>query len=115
MTISTGPVRPLILVFAALIGLAAAAGRAPAASTFDGQWSVLIITEAGTCDRAYRYPVQGRRTACSAMRAKLASRFPGAWMASGKINATVQRGEQSANGSGQLSSSSGSGKWTGKS
>ena len=31
---------------------------APAAANFDGQWSVVIITEAGNCDRAYRYPVK---------------------------------------------------------
>ena len=26
--------------------------------SFDGGWSVLIVTEKGTCDRAYRYPVK---------------------------------------------------------
>src|SRR5438309_9445514 len=26
--------------------------------SFDGSWSVLIVTEKGTCDRAYRYPVR---------------------------------------------------------
>ena len=26
--------------------------------SFDGAWSVLIMTEKGTCDRAYRYPVK---------------------------------------------------------
>src|SRR5688572_24395992 len=25
---------------------------------FDGSWSVLIVTEQGKCDRAYRYPVK---------------------------------------------------------
>ena len=36
------------------------AGSAPIASPkgFDGGWSVLIVTEKGTCDRAYRYPVK---------------------------------------------------------
>src|SRR3954467_14369750 len=26
--------------------------------SFDGSWSVLIVTEKGKCDRAYRYPVK---------------------------------------------------------
>src|SRR5256714_15257997 len=25
---------------------------------FDGAWSVLIVTESGKCDRAYRYPIR---------------------------------------------------------
>ena len=58
MTLLTGPVRPLMFVLAALAGLALTAGQTPAASNFDGEWSVLIITEAGSCDRAYRYPVR---------------------------------------------------------
>lgn len=29
-----------------------------ASSAFDGDWSVLILTERGACDRAYRYGVQ---------------------------------------------------------
>ena len=51
MTLLTGPVRPLMFVLAALAGLALTTGQTPAASNFDGEWSVLIITEAGSCDR----------------------------------------------------------------
>ena len=36
----------------------AASRRPPVPDRFDGTWSVEIITEAGTCDRAYRYPVR---------------------------------------------------------
>ena len=28
------------------------------AAAYDGNWSVVIITEKGTCDRSYRYPVR---------------------------------------------------------
>src|SRR5882724_13349430 len=35
-----------------------AAAPAYAKSSYDGQWSVLIVTQKGTCDRAYRYPVK---------------------------------------------------------
>ena len=36
------------------------ASTAPTAGkpNFDGAWSVLIVTEKGTCDRAYRYPIK---------------------------------------------------------
>ena len=33
---------------------------ASAQRAYDGQWSVLIVTENGTCDRAYRYGVSIR-------------------------------------------------------
>ena len=34
------------------------AGPATSAPSFDGVWSVVIVTEKGTCDRAYRYPIR---------------------------------------------------------
>ncbi len=114
MSVRAGPLRPLIPVFAVLAGLAGAAGQAPAASNFDGEWSVVIITEAGTCDRAYRYPVKvvnGQVKYSGEAAVTLTGRVD----ASGRLNATVQRGDQSANGSGRLSSSSGAGTWKGKS
>jgi hypothetical protein len=114
MIIPIGPVRPLVLVFAALIGLEATSGQTPAASNFDGAWSVLIITEDGTCDRAYRYPVRVLNGVLK-YEGEAGVAISGRVDASGKINATVQRGEQSANGSGRLSSSSGTGTWKGKS
>ena len=55
--------RTTAAAFAALAVLATSvvpAFAAPIASakSFDGGWSVLIVTEKGTCDRAYRYPVK---------------------------------------------------------
>jgi len=111
---ATGPFRASILLFAILIGLAAAHGHVRAASNFDGQWSVLIITEDGTCDRAYRYAV---KVVNGVLRydGEAAVSLSGRVDPSGKLNATVQRGDQRANGSGRLSSSSGTGTWKGKS
>ena len=114
MTLLTGRIRPFMLALAALIGLAATASQTPAASNFDGQWSVIIITEAGTCDRAYRYPVKvtnGELTYEGEASVAISGRVD----PSGKLNATIRRGEQSASGSGRLSPSSGNGTWTGKS
>ena len=114
MTIFTGPARAPMLVFAVLIALAATARQTPAASTFDGQWSVIIITEAGTCDRAYRYPVKVTNGELK-YEGEAAVAITGHVDASGKINATIRRGEQNASGSGRLSSASGAGPWTGTS
>ena len=48
------------LAAAAILAASAvpASAAAVAKSSFDGQWSVLIVTQKGTCDRAYRYPVK---------------------------------------------------------
>ena len=45
----------LAVSVAALSGFASPATSAPG---YDGLWSVVIVTEQGTCDRAYRYPVR---------------------------------------------------------
>ncbi|MGU3666806.1 hypothetical protein ACLBX9_21680 [Methylobacterium sp. A49B] len=47
-----------ILFLAAAAPAAAAPHRVAGPDRFDGTWSVEIITESGTCDRAYRYPVK---------------------------------------------------------
>ncbi len=114
MSIFTGLARAFVLVFAVLTGPAVAASRTPAASNFDGEWSVVIITEAGTCDRAYRYPVRVVNGTLK-YEGEASIEISGRVDPSGKLNATIQRGEQSANGSGRLSPSSGAGTWTGKS
>src|SRR4051794_24863217 len=114
MTVSTRYARPLVLALVLAGGLTVAARQTPAASNFDGAWSVLIITEDGTCDRAYRYPVRVQNGVLR-YEGEAGVAISGRVDASGKINATVQRGEQSANGSGRLSSSSGTGTWKGKS
>src|ERR1043165_8332489 len=48
------------LAAAAILSPTAVPASAPAfaKSNYDGQWSVLIVTQKGTCDRAYRYPVK---------------------------------------------------------
>jgi hypothetical protein len=114
MSVFKGRLRPFVLVLAALAGLAFTAGRTPAASTFDGEWSVVIITEAGTCDRAYRYPVRVTNGQV-AYHGEANVTLTGHVDPNGKLNATVRRGDQSASGSGRLSSSTGAGTWTGKS
>src|SRR5215831_1663248 len=45
--------------FAAVLGFGLMAAAAPVSATgnFDGKWSVVVVTEKGDCDRAYRYPI----------------------------------------------------------
>ena len=59
--IERGPFLLATALAAAMWAEPAAAVRssAPAArSSFDGAWSVVIITDSGTCDRQYRYGLQ---------------------------------------------------------
>src|SRR2546423_13318894 len=56
-------IRPLSALTAlAMLAISAVpASPAPisaAKPNFDGAWSVLIVTESGKCDRAYRYPIK---------------------------------------------------------
>lgn len=90
-------------------------GSTPAlATSFDGDWSVVIITEAGDCDRAYRYPI---RVVNGAIKygGEAGISISGRVGPDGKLNASVQRGEQRADGTGHLSQTGGAGKWSGKS
>ena len=83
-----------------------AAGKA----TFDGNWSVLIVTERGTCDRAYRYPVRISRGAVG-YAGTASFNVTGQVGANGAVTVTVSRGSQSASGSGRLSLTDGTGHW----
>jgi hypothetical protein len=100
----------------ALIATAFAVGAltAPAAAkaNFDGQWSVVIVTDKGTCDRAYRYPVR-------ISNGEVVNDGPSLVSVSGKVggNGTVKvlvsAGDKSATGVGKLSAKMGGGSWSG--
>ncbi len=95
--------------FAALTLLAMAA-PSRAAMSFDGAWSVLVVTEKGDCDRGYRYPVKiSNGTVGYAGEASFT--VSGHVTDNGAINVKVSRGDKSAQGAGQLAGNSGSGAW----
>jgi hypothetical protein len=101
-------------VGASLFGLSLS--TAPAAlshGAFDGSWSVLIVTDAGTCDRAYRYAlhIDNGRIYYDDPSFDISGRVD----TRGRVNVSVSAGGQSATGSGQLSGDSGSGHWRGNS
>jgi len=98
---------------AILTASVAPAFTAPIASakSFDGGWSVLIVTEKGTCDRAYRYPVKIENG--SVGYAGTASfNVTGKVGANGAVTVTVSRGDKSATGTGRMSGTDGAGTWS---
>src|SRR5258707_1116955 len=111
MTRFVRPISAVAPAFAALAILAAtvpASAPASARSNFDGQWSVLIVTQKGTCDRAYRYPVKIEN-------GSVGYAGSASFTVSGKVGDTgavivkVARGGKSANGQSKPSPTQGSG------
>jgi len=101
--------------FALLLGAIAVSGStvmASAASVYDGRWSVVIETEQGSCDRAFRYGlniVNGNVTYAGNAAVDVRG-----WVAgNGNVHVRVSRGGSYADGRGRLSQSSGSGHWHG--
>jgi hypothetical protein len=73
----------------------------------------VVITEKGDCDRAYRYPVKvvnGAIQYSSEAGISITGRVDG----NGRLQASIRRGQQQANGSGQLNGTGGTGVWSGK-
>lgn len=90
-----------------------AAPAAWARSPFDGSWSVLIVTDAGTCDRAYRYAlhIANGRVFYDDPSFSVSGRVD----PRGDVHVRVSAGGEQANGSGQLTANSGHGLWSGHS
>jgi len=103
-----------VAAFAAAVVLMGSPEPVRAQANFEGSWSVLIITETGECDRAYRYGIRIERGQI-VYGGEAGVAFTGSVESNGQLAAVVRRGEQSATGSGRLSGSSGAGTWKGKS
>jgi hypothetical protein len=100
---------------AAISLLSALPGALPATArgAFDGNWSVLVVTQHGGCDQAYRYAihiVNGRVTYDDS-----SFNVSGSVDANGRVRVNISAGGQGASGSGQLSGNSGQGQWRGQS
>ncbi len=112
----------LALVLATTLAVSAKPPKAKApprprpapAINFDGRWSVVIITDAGPCDRAYRYGVRisGGRLYYDGDSGAVIN---GQVDARGNVAVTLSYGGSSASGSGHLSESDGDGRWRGSS
>jgi hypothetical protein len=84
-----------------------------ARTPFDGAWSVLIVTDRGSCDRAYRYGLRiaDGRVYYDDPNFSISGSVDGA----GRVRVAVAAGGQSATGYGRLSGNSGAGSWSGRS
>lgn len=103
-------VAALTSVFA--VTIFSAAPSADAAS-FDGPWSVLVVTKSGPCDQSYRYGVMIRGGYVSYLGGGNVS-VSGRVSPSGQVSVSVSTGGQSAHGSGRLSDGRGGGTWRGQ-
>ena len=94
----------------ATICVGAFATSAPARTPYDGSWSVLIVTQRGNCDRAYRYGVEivnGRVVYGGGI-----VNFTGSVGSGGQVRVAVSSGSARANGSGRMSRNVGRGSWS---
>jgi hypothetical protein len=92
--------------------LGSIAQSALAKSMYDGRWSVSIVTEQGTCDRSFRYPVSIVNGAIErSAEGDHSFAISGKVTGSGTVHVVVARGQQRAEGSGRLSPIEGRGKW----
>ena len=96
----------------AVICATSAPTAATARTPYDGAWTVLIVTESGGCDRAYRYGVQ---IVDGIVRYDGgAVNFSGRVAKNGTVQVTVAGGGGLANGTGRLSRNAGQGRWSGR-
>jgi hypothetical protein len=80
-----------------------------AAMPFDGSWSVSIITQSGSCDRSYTFPVSivdGRFDGANGA-------LLGTVSAKGGVSVMLGGGDRRGQASGRLVGNSGSGRWSG--
>jgi hypothetical protein len=95
-----------------LAAIMSATPQATSAPSYDGLWSVVIVTGTGTCDRAYRYPIRiSNGTLVNA--GDEAFVITGKVSANGSVSVKVSHGEKHAAGSGRLSGNVGAGSWRG--
>jgi hypothetical protein len=97
----------------AFLSVAALPNMASAQRVYDGNWSVLIVTESGTCDRAYRYGISIRNG--GVFYDGGAVNFTGRVAANGNVSVRVTSGGAFANGTGRLGRRDGQGRWSGQS
>ena len=96
----------------ALVAVSMTLRQADAVPSYDGLWSVVIMTKAGLCEPSYRYPV--RITNGHLINAGKASvQIRGHVAKNGSVVVNVSSGDKTAIGTGHLAESTGAGSWTG--
>jgi hypothetical protein len=105
--------RRILLAAFAAVSLVGSAGVAAARTIYDGDWSVLIITDRGDCDRAYRYGVTIDNGIVGYRGSGGSLNLQGRVSRSGQVDVRIAQGDQRAQGRGRLSRFSGGGVWSG--
>ena len=97
-----------LAVAAAVLAL----GPAEAVPSYDGVWSVVIITRAGLCDPSYRYPVRiSNGQVLNAGKSQV--HITGRVGKNGAVVVNVNSEGKNAIGTGRLAEKTGGGSWTG--
>jgi hypothetical protein len=102
----------LALTAISFAGALVAAAPATATPSYDGLWSVTIMTQKGNCDASYRYPVRISNGAVQNDGPSLIN-VSGKVGGNGAVTVMVSAGDKSANGTGKLSAKVGGGVWAG--
>ena len=102
-----------LTLIASLLLAVAAPSFSALAEAADGNWSVLVITEKGACDRGYRYAVA---VADGQVRYQgdTAVSLSGTVAPDGVVKVSIKFGGQAANGTGRLAGNAGAGIWRGQ-
>jgi hypothetical protein len=106
--------QPILLSTLVLLAATAPGSARSTQSSFDGRWSVVIITDAGTCDRSYRYGLVVSRGRIS-HEGDSSVMISGGVDSRGRVSVSLRYGQAAAQGSGRLSRSDGEGRWHGAS
>ncbi len=111
------PVQPrhpavrLVLALGLFASTLAPSLAVPAASSYDGVYSVEVITDVGTCDRAYRWSVEvadGKVTSA----ANMPMSATGIIDRTGLVQLALHHDAQVAHVAGQMKGNVGSGTWS---
>jgi hypothetical protein len=102
------------VVFATLLLGSVVYGALPAAAAAiqDGNWTVMIVTEKGNCDRGYSYDVTIANGHVSYQGAAPVN-LNGTVASNGAVNVSIKLGDNGAVGRGHLSAKNGAGTWHG--
>jgi hypothetical protein len=85
---------------------------AEAVPSYDGIWSVVIVTNQGLCDPSYRYPIRISKGAL-VNAGNAAVIITGRVAKNGAVIVNVAAGDKTATGTGQLAGKTGGGSWSG--
>jgi hypothetical protein len=103
----------LFAIAALAIAGEAELGNASANTSFDGAWSVVVMTDRGDCEPANHLRVDIRDGALQYAGDSGVS-ISGQVVSNGQVRVRLENGKKSGTGYGHLSTSSGAGTWRGQ-